>query len=91
MDTVLLRPQNAAMRTVFAFGLLLCLAACSGDPRSYGITGPGTNTHTDAPSMPGTDPVAGDNDTAPGVSTSGSSYGPTNGPIRGRTGYYGYN
>jgi hypothetical protein len=30
------------MRAIFALGLLIILAACSGDPKSYGITGPGT-------------------------------------------------
>jgi hypothetical protein len=29
------------MRAILALGLLIVLAACSGDPKSYGITGPG--------------------------------------------------
>jgi hypothetical protein len=28
-------------RSILALGLLIVLAACSGDPKSYGITGPG--------------------------------------------------
>jgi hypothetical protein len=33
--------ENYCMRAIFALGLLIILAACSGDPKSYGITGPG--------------------------------------------------
>jgi hypothetical protein len=29
------------MRSILALGFLIVLAACSGDPKSYGITGPG--------------------------------------------------
>jgi hypothetical protein len=29
------------MRAILALGLLIVLAACSGDPKSFGITGPG--------------------------------------------------
>jgi hypothetical protein len=29
------------MRAMLALGLLIVLAACSGDPKSFGITGPG--------------------------------------------------
>jgi hypothetical protein len=32
---------NFCMRAVLALGLLIALAACSGDPKSFGITGPG--------------------------------------------------
>jgi hypothetical protein len=31
------------MRAILALGLLIALAACSGDPKSFGITGPGTH------------------------------------------------
>jgi hypothetical protein len=30
------------MRAILVLGLLIVLAACSGDPKSFGITGPGT-------------------------------------------------
>jgi hypothetical protein len=33
---------NFCMRAILALGLLIALAACSGDPKSFGITGPGT-------------------------------------------------
>jgi hypothetical protein len=33
---------NFCMRTILALGLLITLAACSGDPKSFGITGPGS-------------------------------------------------
>ena len=36
------RRKIPAMRVFPALGLLVLLAACSGDPRSYGITGPGS-------------------------------------------------
>jgi hypothetical protein len=29
------------MRAILALGLLIVLAACSSDPKSFGITGPG--------------------------------------------------
>jgi len=29
------------MRAILALGLLIVLTACSGDPKSFGITGPG--------------------------------------------------
>jgi hypothetical protein len=32
---------NFCMRAVLALGLLIALAVCSGDPKSFGITGPG--------------------------------------------------
>jgi hypothetical protein len=32
---------NFCMRAILALGLLIALAACSGDPKSFGITGPG--------------------------------------------------
>jgi hypothetical protein len=33
---------NFCMRAILALGLMIALAACSGDPKSFGITGPGT-------------------------------------------------
>jgi hypothetical protein len=74
------------MRSVAVFGLVLLVAACSGDPRSYGITGPGTQPAPVAPSgpVPDTAPI-------PGVSTTGSSFGPTNAPSTGSSGFWGYN
>lgn len=72
------------MRAVTALGLVLALAACSGDPRSYGITGPGP---------PPPPPSAGDDTGTPlGTPTSGSYYGPSTGPIMGGgSGFWGYN
>jgi hypothetical protein len=35
---------NFCMRAILALGLLIALAACSGDPKSFGITGPGPGT-----------------------------------------------
>jgi len=74
------------MRAVLAFGLLMLLVACSGDPQSYGITGPGPQP---APVV-----VPADTDTSnpiPGVPTSGSYYGPSNGPIPSTGRFFGYN
>lgn len=78
--------QCRAMRTILTLGLLIALAACSGDPRSYGITGPGTHSApaTPANETPDSAPVAG-------VSTSGTSYGPSNRPTTGASGFWGYN
>ena len=74
------------MRTIFALGLLFALAACSGDPRAYGITGPGIQP---APAAPPVDTP--DTATAPGMSTSGTSYGPNIKPTIGASGFWGYN
>jgi hypothetical protein len=64
--------------------LLLCLAACSGDPRSYGITGPGS------PAQP---PEQPDDATVgqPGLPNSGTLYGPSVVPNTGTGRYWGYN
>jgi hypothetical protein len=75
------------MRIVLILGLALVLAACSGDPRSYGITGPGPQL---APA-PVAEPTGQDINTVPGVPTSGSYYGPSTGPTSGSTGFWGYN
>jgi hypothetical protein len=74
------------MRTILSLGFLMLLAACSGDPKSWGITGPGAQP---PPVVGPTDPL--DTDTSPGVSTSGTSYGPTNRPTSGSSGFFGYN
>jgi len=65
---------------------LLGLAACSGDPKALGITGPGPQP---APTPPSADIDSGTG--SPGVSTSGSFYGPSVGPIKSNSGFYGYN
>lgn len=74
------------MRAILAFGLLIALTACSGDPRSYGITGPGPRA---VPAPP--QGVLPDAPPPPGVPTSGTYYGPTNAPLTGDTGFWGYN
>jgi hypothetical protein len=74
------------MRMVLALGLLSLLAACSGDPRSFGITGPGSGP---APVAPATD--SADTAPKPGVSTTGPTYGPSIGPSGGNSGFWGYN
>jgi hypothetical protein len=75
------------MRSLLVLGLLLVLAACSGDPRSFGITGPG------APAVPKPDATQTRDDTngMPGVPTTGTYYGPTTGPVTGSSGFWGYN
>jgi hypothetical protein len=75
------------MRSVFAFGLLIFLAACSGDPRSFGITGPG-NQPEPAPPAEGPTP---DSVAVPGVTIIGPTYGTTGGPSSGSSGFWGYN
>jgi hypothetical protein len=76
-----------AVRAVLAFGFLMLLAACSGDPRSYGITGPGPQP---APVVLPAD-TADTSNPVPGVPTSGSYYGPSNGPIKSNSRFFGYN
>jgi hypothetical protein len=79
-------PQSAEMRTSVLIIVLFGLAACSGDPKAMGITGPGPQAAPVAPSLDedGGNPI-------PGVSTTGSQYAPSIGPIKGNTGFYGYN
>jgi hypothetical protein len=67
-------------------GLLVLLSACSGDPKSWGITGPGGASQPAASN----DPVP-EATTPPGMSTTGSTYGPTGGASSGTSGYWGYN
>ena len=88
MDTDRRVGHNAAMRSMVAIGFLLIVAGCSGGPGAYGITGPGQQPLPAGPALPGTVP---DTYTPPGVSTTGTFYGPTNGPTAGSSGYYGYN
>jgi len=86
--TVVVRvAQNAVMRTILAFGLLIVLAGCSGGPAAYGITGPGSQP------VAVVVPPAETPDTAPtpGVTTTGTSFGPSNRPTTGTSGFWGYN
>ena len=78
------------MRMLLVFCLSGLLAACSGDPRSYGITGPGTQPIAGPPPV-GTPLDAPESAPAPGVTTSGPFYGPTNGPSNGGSAFWGYN
>jgi hypothetical protein len=74
------------MHMLILLGVLVGLSACSGDPKSFGITGPGPQA---APVAPGVNDDSGN--PVPGVSTSGSYYGPSNGPIKSNSGFFGYN
>jgi hypothetical protein len=75
------------MRPLLIALSLLGLSACAASPASLGITGPGQRTVP----TPGVAP--GDStDVVPGVSTTGTFYGPTNGgPQTGSSGFWGYN
>lgn len=75
------------MRTILALISLLVLSACSGDPKSFGITGPGVQPV--APVVPSANTP--DSSPTPGVTTSGSQYGPSYGPTTGSSGFWGYN
>ncbi len=71
------------MRAAAALLFLLGLAACSGDPAAYGITGPGAMR-----------PVPGPRDTtvdAPAIPDTGTVYGPSVVPSTGGGHYWGYN
>jgi hypothetical protein len=87
MDRWRTNDQYKPMRAVLVMGLLISLAACSGDPKSYGITGPGQQPI--APVAPTPDPNG--STVTPGVPTPGSYYGSSIGPIPSNSGYYGYN
>ena len=63
----------------------MALSACAGDPRSYGITGPGAGP------APAAAPMGMDPDQVPGVPPYGTFYGPTNAPVTGSSGFWGYN
>jgi hypothetical protein len=69
---------------IIAILSVLCLAACSGDPRSYGITGPGK---PQAPPEQPDDSSVG----RPGIPDSGTVYGPSVVPSTGSNRYWGYN
>lgn len=73
------------MRLVAGLGFLLLLAACSGDPRSWGITGPAAQPAPVAAS------AGAEATPTPGVSTSGTSFGPSSGATTGESGFWGYN
>ncbi len=79
--------QNISMRLLFILGCFGFLAACSGDPKALGITGPGLQT-TPRPS-----PAFGEDTGAnPGAPISGTYFGPSNnGPVTGASGFWGYN
>ena len=89
MDTDAALRQDCRMKTLVALTLPLLLAACGSSPRSLGITGPGQQPLSAGPSMP----TINNQDTngATGVPTTGTFYGPNNGPTAGGSGYYGYN
>jgi len=74
------------MRNSVLLIALIGLSACSADPKALGITGPGPQAAPVAPN-PNEDNEA----PTPGVSTSGSYYGPSIGPIKSNSGFYGYN
>ena len=78
--------HSLAMRLIIALGLLGLLTACSGDPKSWGITGPGPQPAPTAAAV-----VTPDNSTSPGVTITGPTYGPTFGPSTGNSGFWGYN
>jgi hypothetical protein len=81
--------QRAVMLRILMLLTLAGLTACSGDPRSLGITGPGVNP---PPAQQNASPFAEDTGAAPGLPTSGSFYGPTNnGPVTPSSGFWGYN
>jgi len=89
MDRRRTNDQYKPMRAVLVLGLLISVTACSGDPKSYGITGPGQH-----PVTPGVGSIANpDSSTTPtpGVPTPDSYYGSSIGPIPSSSGFYGYN
>jgi hypothetical protein len=69
---------------IVAIVLLLCLAACSGNPAAYGITGPGR-----APSPPEQPDDASVGQ--PGLPDASAVYGPSLAPSTGPSGFWGYN
>jgi hypothetical protein len=73
------------MRWVFGVGFLFLLTACSGDPGSYGITGPGVSPAAV------TAPAGIEATPTPGAPTSGTSFGPSSGATTGASGFWGYN
>ena len=77
------------MRYILYILPMIALAACSADPRSLGITGPGVNP---PPPPQNASPFDRDTGASPGVPSAGSFYGPTNnGGMTGQSGFWGYN
>jgi hypothetical protein len=74
------------MRNALALAVLSFLAACSGDPAMYGITGPGTQPAALTPTAGGPDPIPD-----PGIPSPSTFYGPTTRPTTGDSGFWGYN
>ena len=74
------------MHKFVLFIALLGLSGCSADPKALGITGPGPQA---VPVV--RDPGQDADSPMPGVSTSGSQYGPSIGPINSNSGFFGYN
>jgi hypothetical protein len=74
------------MRTILALALVCLVAACSGDPSKYGITGPGNSPPPAAP-----DASRAEATPTPGVPTFGPTYGPSIAPSTGSSGFWGYN
>jgi hypothetical protein len=71
--------------------LLPCvLAACSGGPQAWGITGPGQSPLPTATPNAAASPVP-DASPEPGTPNTGTAYGPNNGPTSGSGNFYGYN
>jgi len=87
VDSLLAAGHISVMKAFVILALILPVVACSGDPRSYGITGPGPQA---APASMRA-PTGDDTGAVPGVPTSGSYYGPSRGPIAGGSGFWGYN
>jgi hypothetical protein len=85
LDTQRIGHHIAAMRPHLILLATLALAACSGDPRSLGITGPGTTPAASA------EPAGMDSTPSPGAPSTGTYYGPTNRPVTGASGFWGYN
>jgi hypothetical protein len=76
------RRQYPAMRHGLIL-LLIGLAACSGDPRDYGITGPAA-----PPPMPVENPADLGGSGLPDATT---TYGPSSAPSTGRGRFWNYN
>lgn len=76
--------QYTGMKFTWTLAALIALAGCSGDPKALGITGPGVQ-----PVEPAQGLLPTDNGT--GAPQAGTFYGPTVGPTRGPSGFWGYN
>lgn len=88
MDNGAADPQYSPMTRIAALLLALLLPACSATPQSLGLTGP----QGEAPAAPSFSDRTGDSTNGPlGTPTTGTFYGPNNGPTSGGSGYYGYN